>query len=75
MLEYLKREVVKLMEIKKEEGRTSDGKPNGPILGLRDIKKVGRILKDIFSIVITTTMTNFDVLRILADLGSSCDIM
>lgn len=52
-----------------------EGKPERTIHGFKDNKKVGGFPNEIFTLVITPTMSNFDVLRILIDVGVSCDIM
>lgn len=46
-----------------------------PIIGFKNNEKIRGISYEIFPFVITMTMTNFNVSRILIDEESSCDIM
>lgn len=53
------------MKINKNEGTTLNRNPKRPTIGFRDRKKVGGILNEIISLVITAIMDNFDVSMIL----------
>lgn len=46
-----------------------------PMLSLRDIEKVEGILNEIFMLVITATISDFDVSRIVIGNGSSRGVM
>lgn len=56
-----------MMIISKVQGETFTNKPYRPILGFVDEEKMGGIFNDIFPLVITTTMVNCDVSRVLID--------
>lgn len=59
-----------------KEGRTvPDGKSKSLILKFQDSEKVCGIQNDIFPLVITKEMVNFNVFNILIDGESYCDIM
>lgn len=63
------------MVVDKKGELSSNEKLEQPITGFKDSDKVRDIHNDIFSLVITTTMYNFDVLMILIDWRRSYDIM
>lgn len=63
------------MVVSKGEGETSIKKLDKPILWFLDCEKVGGILTDIFPLVITNAMSNYDVSWILLEGGIPCDIM
>lgn len=46
-----------------------------PIIMFKDNKKVDEIPNEIFPLVITAIMENFNILRILINGGDSCDII
>lgn len=61
----IKRRIGELMTINKKEDVSYEGKLKRRILRFKDSEKVGGIPNDIFPLVITTTIANLDVLRIL----------
>lgn len=63
------------MVVTKGEGETSIKNLEKPILWFLDCEKVEGISTDIFPLVITTAMSNYDVSWILLEGGNSCDIM
>lgn len=71
----MKRKISELMAVHKKDGSTSPKTLDRPMLGFRDIEKVGGVLNDIFPLVITATVGHFDLSQILINEGRSCDIM
>lgn len=71
----MKRKIAELMVVNKKDISTSSKGPERSILGFLDSENIGGIPNDIFPLVITTTVSHFDVSQILTDGGSFCDIM
>lgn len=71
----VKRKIVELMNVSKKEGNNSTKCQKRKILIFRDNEKTRGIPTEIFSLVITATIANFDASRVHIDGGISCDIM
>lgn len=63
------------MIISKKEESTSIKMSDRSILKFNDNEKIVEISNEVFSLVKTTIIANFDVSQILIDGGSSCDIL
>lgn len=71
----MKRKIVELVAIRKKERNTSTKNPKRPILSFWNNEKVRGIPNEIFPLVITTKIANFEVFRVLINDGNSCGIM
>lgn len=71
----MKKIPVELMGVSKEEGSTSTRVLERLVLKFSDAKKLGGVPNDIFTMVVTTMIANFDVSKVLDDGCSSCDIV
>lgn len=63
------------MENNKDKGSTLTANPEMTILEFWESEKIRGIPNENFPLVITTTIANFDVSKILVNGGSSCGIM
>lgn len=67
--------IVEMMVVHKKDNFFVEERLESHILEFRDNEKVHGIFKDIFPLVITKTMINFNISRVLINKRSSCDIM
>lgn len=63
------------MAIDKKEGTSIEEKTKRLILGFKDNNQVRGSLNEIFLLVVTTTMNNFKISRVLIEGMSLCAIM
>lgn len=71
----IKRIIVELMAHSKEDGEVFEPNTKRPIPRFRDSEKVSGIPNEGFPLIITATIANFDMSRILINGQSSCNIM
>lgn len=71
----MKRKIVEQMYVNKKGRSTSTKGPKRPMLEFLDSEKAGGIPNYFFPLVITATISDFDVSQILIDGGNSCDII
>lgn len=70
----MKRKITEMLFVHKKDGSTLVKTHDKVMLGFWNSKKVGGIPNEIFPLLITTIVEQFDISQILIDGGNSCDI-
>lgn len=71
----IKRQITEMMVVDKEKWESSTIKSERPILGFLDSEKVRGILNDVFPLVISVFVANYDFFQVMIDENSSYHIM